>query len=151
MKYVNAPSPRGTNTAKLFVPADRFAHIANPQGAYDSRHGLGIDTDDPISRVLMLLEARLTPLELDAVKQILAARSMRPAEPRDPEQIGEDGWPRRRPRVAERAQLAFDQRYPEAARIGVEPDYAAPRRKASATALVGFNSRYPDARRIGVA
>lgn len=97
-----------------------------------------------IDRVLQLLEMRLTPTELQAVKAIL----MQPAKGKSAYDPGattaED---------AKNAQLALDAyagRFPNAAKIRVEPSTApAPQRQTATPDVAGYYSRFPNAQRIG--
>lgn len=154
-------SPENASVVKIMFQDDRGGSMfvqnvlaREATGAYDSARGLGVDSDDPVARVMRLLEGRLLPGELEVVRQMLEHALIKPAASvtsSDPTGLSaEDQSPfRRRSIDVVRARLAFDSRYPEAARIGVEPDYATPRRKPSAGAISDFEARFPDAKRIG--
>lgn len=116
------------------------AAVKEPDGTPTKEAPSEVD-ENIINRVLMLLEARLTPSELLAVKAILTQASKKQRGiVRGPEEIGED------------ARLAYDQRFPDAARLRVEPSCApAPQRQAAAPDLSGYAARFPDAMRIGQA
>jgi hypothetical protein len=83
-------------------------------------------------RVLRLLEGRLLPSELLAVKDFLTQYDMREA--------AED---------AANARIAYDARWPDATRIAVEPVLAPERRREVASNPDGYFARFPDAQRIG--
>ena len=92
-----------------------------------------------VDRILALLEMKLLPTELAAVRQILT-------EP-----------PRRKTTVnmtAEDTKLALDyaQRWPDAAKIRVEPAMTpAPQRQSPTANPAAYFERFPSARRIGQA
>ncbi|MBG0800785.1 hypothetical protein IYW40_04660 [Methylocystis sp. H4A] len=99
----------------------------------------GVD-DDIVTKVLLALEHLLLPSELLAVRQILTAKSKRKSD-YDPASL-----------TAEDARLALDsytKRFPDAAKIRVEPTCApAPQRHAASSASDYFK-RFPSAQRIG--
>lgn len=94
-----------------------------------------------IDRVLMLLESRLTPSELQAVRDILR----KPAKKAGGlNLVGED---------ARNARLAFDayaKRFPSAARTRIEPALK-PEQPPAAAASSDYATRFPSAMRIGLA
>ncbi len=96
--------------------------------------------EDIVDRVLRLLESRLTPSELMAVRAILT----KPPEKRgEINMVGED---------ARNARLTYDARFPNAARVKIEPTCApAPQRQSPPANPATYFERFPNARRIGQA
>lgn len=137
--------------AAMRLTANQLAFDANPhelhkkmrEAAVKNDDGTEID-EDIVNKVLALLEMRLTPTELQAVKQILVTPSKGKSafNPGDVE--------------AEDSRLAFDafaKRFPNAAKIRVEPTMKpapAPQQATPANPSSYFE-RFPDARRIGIA
>ncbi|MBG0795858.1 hypothetical protein IYY11_21085 [Methylocystis sp. H62] len=96
--------------------------------------------EDIVAKVLALLEMRLTPSELSAVKTILMSKPSKGGR-YDP---GND--------TAEDARIAYDQRWPDAARIRVEPSCTpAPQRQSPPASMSDYAKRFPNAMRIGQA
>jgi hypothetical protein len=102
------------------------------------------ENDDVVAKVLALLEGRLTPSELRAVHDILTRKtpSRKAAAPsRGLEDVAEDAA----------ARVAFDARFPSAARVPIEP-VARPERQPQPSPgnYEGFFTRFPNARRVGL-
>lgn len=98
--------------------------------------------EDIVDRVLRLLESRLTPSELQAVKAILT----KPPKTKnyDPANLTAED--------ARNARLAYDARFPNAARVKIEPSTApAPQRQTTTPNPASYFERFPNARRIGLA
>lgn len=122
----------------------KMKQAVEDDGTTTTKEASGVD-QSIIDKVMTLLEARLTHSELCAVKQILTAKPKRQEGPaRNPEEIGED---------ARNAQLALDAyaaRFPNAAKIRVEPSTAPAPQQHAASSASDYFKRFPDARRIGL-
>ncbi|MGD9544332.1 MAG: hypothetical protein AB7F41_04885 [Methylocystis sp.] len=92
-----------------------------------------------VAHVLKLLEARLTMQELLAVKRILMSPPKRQSY--DPgNQLSEDA-----------AQVAYDARFPSAARIKIEPTCRPEPQRETQSSPSDYAKRWPNAMRIGQA
>ncbi len=132
----------GDLTCDVAVPALRAklkeAVETTPDGTKTETSN-GID-QSIIDRILALLEMKLLPTELAAVRQILTEPSRKQRGPlRNPEEIGED------------AQIAFDRRFPGAKRIKIEPSFAPAPQQHAASSVSDYARRFPNAMRIGQA
>lgn len=102
----------------------------------------GGEVDESIvDRILALLEHKLLPTELMAVRQILAQPSKKQrAASNDLEEVGED---------ARNARVAYAARWPNAAKIKREPSYAPAPTQQTPPDVAAYFARFPNAARIG--
>ncbi|MBG0796650.1 hypothetical protein IYX23_02925 [Methylocystis sp. L43] len=99
----------------------------------------GVD-QSVVDRVMALLEMKLLPTELAAVKQILTQPSKKQrAASNSPEDIGED---------AKNAKIAYAARFPSAARIKIEPVCTPEPQRQVTPDIDGYARRFPGAMRI---
>jgi hypothetical protein len=96
-----------------------------------------------VAKVLALLEHKLLPTELMAVRELLLSPSTKSRHP--------DGTEAIKPDYAEDARIAFNRRYPDAKRIVVEPNIKPETQPVTASDPSAFFARFPDAKRIGLA
>ncbi len=118
-RMIPAPSPRGTNNARVFVPAFRFAA---PIAAYDSKRGLArdsktfdpegeldIEDNHPVVAAMKYARARLNSTECQALKHLLGkAMLSSPKEEDDFEDEGEKLSPEKQARIDEEDATAGD-------------------------------------------
>jgi hypothetical protein len=100
--------------------------------------------DEIVKKVLTFLQPKLTPDELRHVFELLMREL--------PKALHDDGTIKLdTAEDARNAQGAFDQRYPSAKRIRIEPDIKPEQPRHATPDPAGFFARFPNARRIGQA
>ncbi|HEY8124195.1 MAG TPA: hypothetical protein VIF88_02075 [Methylocystis sp.] len=119
---------------------DKMTEAAKPDGTKKADNAGEVD-EGVVAKVLMLLESRLTPSELMAVRDILR-RPNKKKSAFDPSAT-----------TAEDAALAYDayaKRFPNGAKVRIEPVCAPEPQRAEAIDPAGYFERFPNARRIGL-
>lgn len=120
----------------------KLKKAVQPDGTAKSETPKGEVDPDIVDKVLTLLEARLTHSELMAVKQILLNPSKDKSSYDPGAMTAED---------AKNAKVAYDARFPGAARIRAEPAMTpAPQRQSPSTSPSDYFRRFPSAQRIGL-
>lgn len=132
------------------LTANQLAFDANPHELHKKMREAAVKNDDGteideniVEKVLAMLEHKLLPSELMAVRELLISKPKGKSTFNPASLTAED---------ARNMQAAYDARFPSAAKIKIEPTMKpAPQRQTQQPSPSDYFKRFPDARRIGVA